>query len=177
MKAIVIVANGWNASWLGCYGNEWLQTPHLDRLAGESVLFDQHFAINPSPAEWRHSLMSGRFELGSKPARPEHNLIQTLRQASVWTSCISDFDNADAYAWDERTVVTREADSPPGAAMTAAITQQLDALKDRDHWLLWIETDRLVSPWSVSLDYFDKYVDEITPEVGEPRHSLGMSLP
>ena len=40
MKVILIVANGLNCHWLGSYGNEWVTTPTLDRLASEAVVFD-----------------------------------------------------------------------------------------------------------------------------------------
>ena len=32
---------------LGCYGNEFVQTPHLDRLAKEGVLFENAFCQSP----------------------------------------------------------------------------------------------------------------------------------
>lgn len=47
MKVIIIVANGLRPSEMGPYGNEWLPTPHLDRLASESIVFDQHFLDSP----------------------------------------------------------------------------------------------------------------------------------
>lgn len=48
MNVVVIVANGLRPSEMGPYGNEWLPTPHLDRLAAESIVFDQHF-LDRSP--------------------------------------------------------------------------------------------------------------------------------
>jgi arylsulfatase A-like enzyme len=50
MKVIIIVANGLRPSEMGPYGNEWLPTPYLDRLASESIVFDQHFLDSPSSA-------------------------------------------------------------------------------------------------------------------------------
>ncbi len=44
MQAIVVALDRLATSVLGCYGNEWIETPHLDRLASESVVFDRHFA-------------------------------------------------------------------------------------------------------------------------------------
>ena len=35
--------------WLGAYGNEWVVTPNLDRLAAESVVFDRHISDCPEP--------------------------------------------------------------------------------------------------------------------------------
>lgn len=47
MKALVLEARGLPAGFLGCYGNEWVATPCLDRLAAEGVVFDQHIADCP----------------------------------------------------------------------------------------------------------------------------------
>src|SRR5947209_2035343 len=44
MHAIVVRADGLAVHWLGAYGNEWVSTPHLDRLAAGGVVFDWHFA-------------------------------------------------------------------------------------------------------------------------------------
>jgi len=56
MKAIVIQASGMHLGFLGCYGNDWIATPNLDRLAAEGIVFDQHFANTlpggVTPPEW-----------------------------------------------------------------------------------------------------------------------------
>ena len=44
MKILVVELVGCNLAYLGCYGNEWVATPNLDRLAAEAIVFDQHFA-------------------------------------------------------------------------------------------------------------------------------------
>ena len=166
MKAIVILAHGWNAGWLGCYGNEWLTTPQLDRLAAESVVYDQHFAVNPSPDEWQRSLMTGRFELSLPPAQQDQpiSLIHTLRQSAVRTVRIQDVRApSTTNDWDVSIAVARQDDAPPGEALSQTLEKQLASLAASDQWLLWIETDRLVPPWPVSLDYFDPYAEDLAP--------------
>ena len=54
MKAIILVARGLQLGALGCYGNAWIDTPALDTLAAEGIVFDQHFADNVDPAGARH---------------------------------------------------------------------------------------------------------------------------
>jgi arylsulfatase A-like enzyme len=44
MKVLVLHASALHLGFLGCYGNAWVETPNLDRLAAEGVVFDQHFA-------------------------------------------------------------------------------------------------------------------------------------
>jgi arylsulfatase A-like enzyme len=60
MKATLIIADGLRPADIGPYGNEWLPTPNLDRLAAESIVFDQHFTDRPSSITFR-----ARFELSA----------------------------------------------------------------------------------------------------------------
>jgi arylsulfatase A-like enzyme len=46
MKAIVVQASGLHLGFLGCYGNDWIATPNLDRLAAEGIVFDQHYVAS-----------------------------------------------------------------------------------------------------------------------------------
>jgi arylsulfatase A-like enzyme len=161
MRAVVIVANGWNAGWLGCYGNEWAMSPHADRLAAESVVFDQHFAADPSPAGWTH-LRTGR-----QPFAPEHSpdLLAALRQYGVRAVRVHDLAGADdAGSWDESVAVPKAEDVSPGQALFKAAGEKLRELAKHDGWLLWVETDRLVPPWSVSLDFYDRYAGDLSPD-------------
>ena len=43
---------------LGCSGNPWIRTPHLDRFSGEGVRFGD-FHVAPLCAPTRGALMSG----------------------------------------------------------------------------------------------------------------------
>ena len=46
---------------LGCYGNPYVQTPTLDGLARDGVLFEQTYVQNPVCAPSRASLMTGQY--------------------------------------------------------------------------------------------------------------------
>jgi arylsulfatase len=46
---------------LGCYGNEWVRTPNIDKLAAEGVLFDRAFSQSPVCTPSRSSFMTGRY--------------------------------------------------------------------------------------------------------------------
>ena len=46
---------------LGRYGNERAQTPHLARLAGDGVRFEQTFCTHPVCAPARNSILSGLY--------------------------------------------------------------------------------------------------------------------
>lgn len=66
MQAVIVSFDSFAASSLGCYGNEWVETPNWDRLATTGIVFDHHFADTVGPsvcAAWisgRHALASGQ---------------------------------------------------------------------------------------------------------------------
>ena len=47
------------AELLGCYGNGEISTPHIDALAGESLVFDNAFCVNGMCSPCRASVMTG----------------------------------------------------------------------------------------------------------------------
>ncbi len=61
MNVIVVVCNGLHLGFLGAYGNSWIETPHLDRLATEGVVFDHHFPENLTTLPTRRSWWTGRY--------------------------------------------------------------------------------------------------------------------
>ena len=46
---------------IGCYGNPWISTPHLDRLAVESILFTQYMTVVPTTLPSHTSLFTGKY--------------------------------------------------------------------------------------------------------------------
>ena len=49
MNVIVIMLDSLRADHLGCYGNKWIRTPNIDKLARESVLLLKHNVIKQNP--------------------------------------------------------------------------------------------------------------------------------
>src|SRR5437667_12652199 len=95
MKALVLVARGLHLGTIGCYGNEWIQTPHLDQLAAEGIVFDQHYADQPDTAgaqrAWQtacYRLPLARVEEGPAMAEPAHlfPLLADAGDARFWVS-------------------------------------------------------------------------------------------
>ncbi len=44
---------------LGCYGNEIMQTPNLDKLGSEGLIFNNHYVQVPTCGASRHALLTG----------------------------------------------------------------------------------------------------------------------
>lgn len=64
---------------LGCYGANWVQTPHLDRLASEGVLFENCYVNNPICTPSRASLLTGKH----LPGHGVHKLHDILPEDEV----------------------------------------------------------------------------------------------
>ena len=47
MKTLILKPLGLHLGYLGCYGNDWIATPNLDRIAAEGATFDRHFIETP----------------------------------------------------------------------------------------------------------------------------------
>ncbi len=108
MNLIVISTDTWRADYLGCYGNDWIQTPHLDRLASEGVVFERFFAEALPTLPARTVFYTGRHlwpdwavqrhggdHLDYQPAwhqmSEEHATIaETLQESGYTTALVSD---------------------------------------------------------------------------------------
>jgi len=66
-NVIFIVLDTFRADHLGCYGNEFVQTPNIDQLAAESILFERASSNAPWTLPSMASLYTGRlpFEHGA----------------------------------------------------------------------------------------------------------------
>jgi arylsulfatase A-like enzyme len=68
MNVVVITLRGCPVTVLGPYGNEWIATPNLDRLAAEGVVFDRHFSECPDPDAASRAWRTGRNQIPHFPS-------------------------------------------------------------------------------------------------------------
>ena len=59
-NVIYILADDLGYAELGCYGQRWIKTPNIDRIAAEGIRFTQHYAGNAVCAPSRCCLMTGK---------------------------------------------------------------------------------------------------------------------
>ncbi len=57
---VFILADDLGYSELGCFGQKWIKTPHIDRLAKEGMKFTQHYSGQAVCAPCRCVLMTGK---------------------------------------------------------------------------------------------------------------------
>ena len=80
-NAIVVMFDSLQFNYLGCYGNDWIKTPNMDRLAREGVLFENCYTEGLPTIPARRSMHTGRFTLpegGWRPLSMEDTIISDL---------------------------------------------------------------------------------------------------
>ncbi|HEX6961610.1 MAG TPA: arylsulfatase [Lacipirellula sp.] len=73
---ILIIADDLGVGELGCYGQRYIQTPHIDQLAAEGMRFTQFYAGAPVCAPSRCTLMTGK-HLG-------HAAVRNNKEKGPW---------------------------------------------------------------------------------------------
>ncbi|MBJ2176058.1 arylsulfatase [Aureibaculum sp. A20] len=92
---IYIMADDLGYGDLGCYGQDSIETPNIDKLASEGLLFTQHYAGSTVCAPSRNSLMTGQ-HMGNttiksmeKPIKKEDiTVAEVLKSAGYKTAII-----------------------------------------------------------------------------------------
>jgi arylsulfatase A-like enzyme len=106
MNIIQIVSDTLRRDYLGCYGNSWIHTEHIDRFAEDSVVFDNAYIASFPTIPHRHDLFTGRYTFvystWAPLPRDEVILSQLLRQAGYVTMLIVDTPHMirDAHYFD-----------------------------------------------------------------------------
>ena len=176
MNTVIITLRSCPVGALGFYGNEWIATPNLDRLASEGIVFDRHISDCPTPEAAHQAWRTGKHQtprINSPNRKPDGggDLVASLKAAGVRTMLVQHTRTAndpapDFYAgWDERFVI-RPADGPasPMESLFHQLPDVLEKLRTFDSWCLWIELDRLVTPWDIPQDVFDAYIEDLFEE-------------
>jgi len=94
LNLIVVLCDTFRRDFLGCYGSAEVRTPNLDRLAGESVVFDGAHACSFPTLPCRVELFTGKFAFpffrwGPFPAG-ETPLAERLAAAGYQTAMVLD---------------------------------------------------------------------------------------
>jgi arylsulfatase A-like enzyme len=95
---VLIVADDLGYGDLGCYGQEKIATPEIDKLAAEGLRFTQHYAGSSVCAPSRASLLTGQHtgrvwirgndDLKLRPAPEDPTVFEALKAAGYETAMI-----------------------------------------------------------------------------------------
>jgi arylsulfatase A-like enzyme len=144
MKVLVLHTSALHLGFLGCYGNTWIETPHLDRLAAQAVVFDQHHADCPGV----RTCWTGRYDSG-----PDTPSLQTLLEAAHVP-----FITVDAVQ------VQPAKDASALEATLDATVAALEELADQPDWLCWVDLPSLQPPWEVPAGFAARYLADDADE-------------
>ncbi len=92
---LFIITDQHRADHLGCYGNEIVQTPHIDSLASNGTRFEKFYVANPLCMPNRASLMTGRMPSlhgvrcnGTPLSERSRTYVQRLKEEGYRTALI-----------------------------------------------------------------------------------------
>lgn len=94
MNVILIVSDTLRVDFLGCYGNNRIHTPYLDRFARDAIRFERAYSGSFATVPCRNDIMTSRWTLAYKPWAPldenEVVLSETLNTAGYVTGLFAD---------------------------------------------------------------------------------------
>jgi arylsulfatase A-like enzyme len=184
-NVVLIVCDTFRRDHLGVYGNTTIRTPHLDRFAADSVVFDHHLIASFPTMPARADLLTGRFSftfMGWEPL-PQHleTLPGLLSEAGYLTMGVVDtpFFIRDGYAYDRgfddfiwirgqgddtrpqeradaRLTWLYEADRLVARTMSAA--EQWLERHYKDRFFLYVDTWDPHEPWDAPAYYTEPYL-------------------
>jgi hypothetical protein len=176
MKVIVFGMRGCSAGWLGAYGNEWIATPNLDRLAAEGIVFDRHISNCPDHAAACRAWLNGQANPGQ--LFKGMGLLASLRADGILTVLVrANHPDTDAPDWFYADWVEvfdarpQEEDRFSLDSLIRSLPSLLDRLANIPNFLLWFDLDSLLPPWTVRQDVFEAYVEDEEEEPDYPLES------
>lgn len=97
MNVLMLVLDTVRRDYLTAYGNTWVQTPNLTRLAERGVVFENHWVGSLPCMPARREFMTGRYNFlyrGWGPIEPYDDVLpRELRQAGIFTHLLTDHDH------------------------------------------------------------------------------------
>ncbi|MFW5980839.1 MAG: sulfatase [Halanaerobiaceae bacterium] len=92
---LLIMCDQLRADVLGCYGNDYVKTPNIDRLAENGITFNRAYSTSPVCIPARHATISGKspFQLGmlentGNRAEILYPLARQIRDAGYYTCAV-----------------------------------------------------------------------------------------
>lgn len=165
MNLLVIAADHLHAGYLGCYGNTWVATPALDRLASTGFVFDNAHVESLDPAATYDAWWRG-----------SPNFADVAKQAGLASLLASDDSRLFEHAAAASFVDVLELPAPPSDAPTAtdaetthtartfaAVSEKLEELTEP--FALWFHTSSLAGPWDAPAPMRERYRDEEDPPI------------
>jgi arylsulfatase A-like enzyme len=163
-RVVLLTFDRLHAGYLGCYGNDWIETPHLDSLAAEGVVFDEAFADELAPT------LAGESWWRLPDANNAEDVCEVLRDGGVRAICLYESDPIDSSRRLPRCdeLVPIPVDDAEGRAEAETAWGRFGEAAARwigehglpDDCLLWLHSRGIPEPWYPPAEYQDLYFPE-----------------
>lgn len=172
-NVLVVVIDRLNAGFLGPYGNSWVPTPAINRLASQALLAEFHFASSPELADAYRSYWQGEHPLAAQPA-DQLSLPEFWQQSGRQTWLITDEREVADLPLSSQ-FAQRELLKPPTITRAAAestethfadvIAAGIEHLRAAEApFALWLHARGCSGPWDAPLALREHLRDEEDPE-------------
>jgi arylsulfatase A-like enzyme len=179
MNAICLIIDRLHAGYVGAYGNTWVHTPQLDRLAAESFLFDQALIDSPRLESLCRSWWQGWHAIRRHDPPPDRPaLAELLGSAGVACTLATDepaiarhplaagFQHLVAIDPPTEHGVARSIDRTHLGRCFAQVIDRLD--RTQAPFLLWCHLAGLGRAWDAPRKFREAYLEPGDPP---PRES------
>lgn len=188
-RVLLISIDRLGKSFVGPYGNTWLDTPGFNQLAGDSLLCEYPVAESLEVNDFVESILSGRHKIDRDAAKDDaarsdvndvntnSSLLDQLRQHSLSSQVISDdpqfVAQLESAGIDQ--VVELELESSTDEDLTAESVEQTQVfqtlstaatlLNDPESAdFVWVHTTGLANVWDAPFEKREAFHDEEDPD-------------
>lgn len=186
-SAICLVIDGWQAGFAGPYGNSWIITPAVNRLAAEGFVFDHALVDTPRLDRLCRSFWRGvHAELADERMPTGDGLVTRLSSAGVNTTLVTDEPRVAEHssAAEFREIVrllplrpARAAADIAGTQLAEFFSQVLDRLEAADEpHLLWAHTASLTNCWDAPQEFRERYLERDDASGADERAHLAAEI-
>lgn len=144
-RAVVVMLDELSRRCLSCYGQEWIDTPNLDRLASRGVVFDQCYASPMPESELRDAALE---------------LTERLRGSGITVRWLREPDESQQSE-------SNDLNETSFARLVKEAEESLVELKrDREaSWLLCLESTGIGWPGLATSQFVELYANELEDEL------------
>lgn len=173
-NVICVVVDRLHAGMVGAYGNSWIHTSALDRLAGESFLFDQACLDCPQLARLYRAYWLGMHAADAQQSTGDAtSLPRLLATAGMHTALVTDeaevagLPLADEFA--ERVFVESPGEPSAADVSDSGLGRVFGAATDwlqspQQPFFLWVHARGMSGPWDAPYAMRQSFADEEDPQ-------------
>ncbi|MDA1048882.1 MAG: sulfatase-like hydrolase/transferase [Planctomycetota bacterium] len=171
-NALVVVIDRLGSGFLGPYGNTWIETPAMNQLASESVLFENVIADSNDLTLLYRSYWSGVHAI-CRTDRPEGSLAKLIERGGWHATLITDDELLLRHplAEDFGAHVSLAQAAPDRLAASIEETRFAQLTLAAIEWLadatepglLWLHARGMNGPWDAPQELAEQFRDEDDP--------------